>query len=161
VTIRGVAVENLGDLLTACLLVLRVDLLPLRSDCTRSRIELGDVKDRELVALDQLTSLLVVSLILSGEATDDIRCQSHRRHLIFEEIAHFIELLSRVLAIHFVEHIVAAALHGHMQELVDSGVLHDVSHGLQMLENVGWVGHAESKHTVVRHHLDDSLEKFG
>lgn len=82
---------------------------------------------------DQVTTLLVLSVGLSGEAADEVSSNNHMRHLRLEEVSHFVELLSRIFSVHVIQHVVRPTLHWHMQELVHSRVLHNVSHSLQVL----------------------------
>ena len=156
-----VAVENLRDLLAPRFLVLGVNLFPFGSNSSWSRVELGDVEHGELVSLDEFACLLVMRCIFGGEAADNVSRQCHRRHLIFQKITHLVELLHRILPIHLVKHVVAATLNWNVQELINTGVLHDVSHCLQVLQNVRWVRHTKSQHRVVRHHFDDVFEQVG
>ena len=161
VTISSVRVKDFSDLSTTSLLFLTMDLLPLGSDGTWSWVKLRYVQHRELMPTHQVARLFVVVRLFGREAADDVGGQGHGGHGVSEEVAHLVELFDGVLAVHFVEHWVRAALDGHVQELVDPGVLHDVRHGLQVFEDVGRVGHAKSEHAVVGHDLDDALEKVG
>lgn len=42
--------------------------------------------------------------------------------------------------------------------LVNPWVLKDVGHALQVLQDVGWVGHAESQPATFRYHLHQLLQ---
>lgn len=78
------------------------------------------------MASDKRASLFVVLGLLSWKAADDIRGQGHMGHLTLEEVTDLIELLHCVLPVHLVKDIVRATLDWHMEELINSRVLHDV-----------------------------------
>lgn len=143
VAICRVRIEDLRDLLTPRLLVLSLDLLPFGSNGSWPWVKLRNVENWEPVAFNKVTSLLVMLRCLSWEATDDVSSKGHCWHLIAQEVTHLVELLNCVLPVHLVEDVIRTALNGNVQELVYARVLHDVSHGLKVFQDVGWVRHPE------------------
>lgn len=159
VTISRVAIKDRGNLLTARFFVLSVYLFPFRCHSSRSRIELRNVEHRELVSIDKAACLFVVRLLLSRETTDDIGREGHGRHLVFQKVAYLVELFNGILTVHLVQDCVTTALNRYMKELINSRMLHDVRHGLKMLENVWRICHTEAEHCVIRHDFDYGLQQ--
>lgn len=106
---------------------------------------------------DQIAGLLVIRLTLVWESADDVCGNDHVWNLLLQEVANLIELLDSVLSIHFIEDIVGARLDRNVQELVNSGMIQYIRHGLQMLQNERRVCHSEAKHDMIWHNLDNAL----
>ena len=100
-------------------------------------------------------------VIFGWEATDDICGESHVGHMVDQEITNFAELFHSVFTVHLLKHRVRPRLNWHMQELVDSRMVHDVGHRLQVFEDKWRIGHSKSEHHMIRHDCNNRLEKCG
>ena len=71
------------------------------------------------------------------------------------------EIVNGVLSLHVAEHRIRAALDGHVEEGVDSGVRQDGRHLLHVFHDVGRVGHPETQHAAVGDHLHQLPKQVG
>lgn len=59
------------------------------------------------------------------------------------------KVLYCVLALHRLQHAIASGLHGDVQEAKDVGLAEEGGNVIEVLENVGRIGHSEADHGAV------------
>ena len=88
-------------------------------------------------------------IILRRKAANNICCNDHIWYVIHQKVTDFAEFCAGVLSIHLVENRVRTTLDWHVQKLVDSWMVENVSHGLQMFQNERRISHTKTKHDIV------------
>ena len=97
---------------------------------------------------------IVTRILKNGEPANNVGGDGNAGNLLSQEIDDAAEVIAGVLPFHVPQHGVAAALDGHVQELVHAGVPHDFGDFVQVVQDVGRVGHSKSQPTIFRHNLD-------
>lgn len=115
----------------------------------RPQVKLVDVQHLKLVLLDQAHAALEFLVGLLRETTDDVGGNGDIGHVLQEVVADGLELLDRVLAVHLLQDGVVAGLHRDVDQTVDAWVVEEVRDGAQVVQHVGWVGHAQPDHYLV------------
>jgi hypothetical protein len=70
------------------------------------------------------------------------------------------QYLAGVLALHVLEHLVAATLDRDVQEFEDARMIQDARHLLHVLENMRWICHAKTKHNTIWEYVHYVVEQL-
>mmetsp|Transcript_17703 Transcript_17703/g.42714 ORF Transcript_17703/g.42714 Transcript_17703/m.42714 type:complete len:344 (-) Transcript_17703:501-1532(-) len=157
----AVGLEGDGGAPRAVLDYSRGQLLHLRGDRGRPRVELRDVHDRELVLGHEIERPLEVLLSLCRESADDVCRERDAWHLDEKIVGKLLEVSDRVLSLHVRQHPVTAALHGDVEELEDAGVVEHARDRLHVRQDVRRVRHPHAEHDAVREAADNAVEHRG
>ena len=100
----------------------------------------------------------MICLILGGESADNVGCQGDIGDILLQEVADLIELFDEVLSVHLVKYVIGTTLDWDMKEGIDSRMVQNVCHRIQVLQDVGRIGHAHSEHGRRGHYIYDLFQ---
>lgn len=138
---------------------------------TRSREELIDKQTRKLVFFAQRHRFLEIVFSFGGKAANYVGGDGHSGHPkttilapqlneltpnqpVLQKIDYVLEICPTIFTFHVGQHLITPALHRHVQKTVNPWMVHYLGHLVQMLEDIGWIGHSQSETTTFRDNLN-------